>query len=441
MAVPMNLCSSWSVSDLRIVFVTHQFFPTYYTGVERLTLNLATQLRKMGHQCVVVTSADHADGGSDRYLYGGVIVRTVSAGETDLARPWAQDPRAGRELGRILDEERPDIVHVMHPMRLPQAFDEAERRRIPVIAHLADFGYVCARLNLLRVDGSLCPGADNGHACVSACGIESGGERVAWGRDLLRRAAAVISPSRFAIGVFEAEGFDTSDWWHVPWGVDYALHSERLPAPEGDRLVLGFLGTLIYQKGPHVLVEALRLLPGRDIELRLYGDSFHEDTYGKKLRALTAGDERIRFMGRYEHEGLRDVLAPLDAVMIPSVWYENLPTTGLNAVAAGVPLLVSDVDGLRELVHDYDCGLTFRVGDASALASALEALRHDRKLLSRMRARMTFPPTVEEEAWRIREAYDVGHAAPTSGSRRRAAGSRLPQVSDGFGRQPITETR
>jgi glycosyltransferase involved in cell wall biosynthesis len=416
----MNRCSSWSVSDVRIVFVTHQFFPTYYTGVERLTLNLATQLRKMGHQCVVVTSADHANGGSDRYLYGGAIVRTVSAGEIDLARPWAQDPRAGGELGRILDEERPDIVHVMQPMRLPQAFDEAERRRIPVVAHVADFGYLCARLNLLRIDGSLCPGADGGRACVSACGIESGPERVAWGRDLLRRAAAVVSPSRFAIGVFEAEGFDTSDWWHVPWGVDYSLHPERLPAPEGDPLVLGFLGTLIYQKGPHVLVEALRLLRGRDIEVRLYGDSFHEDTYGKELRALAAGDERIRFMGRYEHEDLRDVLAPLDAVVIPSVWYENLPTTGLNAVAAGVPLIASDVGGLQELVDDYRCGRAFRTGDASALAGLLDQVIEDPRGLARLRDELAHPYGAEEEAWRMEAIY-----APMLATRRPAAmGSR-----------------
>jgi glycosyltransferase involved in cell wall biosynthesis len=400
----MNRCNSWSVSDVRIVFVTHQFFPAYYTGVERLTLNLATQLRKMGHRCVVVTSSDHANGRSDRYLYGGTIVRTVSAGETDLARPWAQDPRAGRELGRILDEERPDVVHVMHPMRLPQAFDEAEKRRIPVVAHVADFGYLCARLNLLRVDASLCPGADNGRACVSACGIESGRERVAWGRDVLRRAAAVVSPSRFAISVLEAEGFDTSDWWHVPWGVDYSLHPERLPAPEGDRLVLGFLGTLIYQKGPHILVEALRLLPGRDIELRLYGDSFHEDTYGKELRALAARDARIRFMGRYEHEDLREVLAPLDAVVIPSLWYENLPTTGLNAIASGVPVIASEVGGLRELINDYAGGFAFPTGDPSALAALLEDVE-DSEALPSIRAKGGSPPSIEEEAFVVEAMY------------------------------------
>jgi glycosyltransferase involved in cell wall biosynthesis len=395
---------------MRVAFVTHQFFPAFYTGVERLTLNLATHLRKMGHECIVITSADHSNGGGDRYVHAGLVVRAVAAGETDLAKPWAQDPRAARALGAILDEERPDIVHVMHPMRLPQVFGEAESRRIHVVVHVADFGYLCARLNLLRVDANLCDGSDEGRMCVSACGISAGRERVAWGREMLRRAAAVVCPSRFAIGVFEAEGFDTSNWFHVPWGVDYSIHPERLPGPSGDRLVLGFLGTLIYHKGPHVLVEALRLLPGHDIEVRLYGESFHEDTYSRELRALAAGDQRIQFLGRYEHDELTNVLAPLDAVVIPSLWYENLPTAGLNAIASGVPLIASDVGGLQELIDDYECGTTFRAGDPSALAEVLaRLLMHSASLLD-ARKRMVHPPGVEEEAWAVAGIYaSVAH--------------------------------
>lgn len=392
---------------MRVALVTHQFFPSFYTGVERLTLNLASQLARMGHDCVVVTSEAHSDGGRQPYSYAGAWVRTVAAGETDLERPWLQDRRVVGHLTELFREERIDVVHVMHPMRLPQAFEAGERLDLPVVAHLPDFGYFCARLNLLRLDGSRCPSASLGAACVSACRVESGPERVAWGKAVLGRCAAVVSPCRWTIERHAAEGFDTSEWQYVPWGVDYALHPCRLEPPGGDELVLGFLGTILRHKGPHVAIEALRLLPGRPLRLLLYGGSFHEKEYERELRRLAGGDERIVFAGSYDHAELPAILAGLDAVVIPSIWCENLPTTGLNAVAAGVPVIAADVGGLRELVDDYRCGFTYAPDDAAALAALLDELCDERERLDQVRRTLILPPSVEEEAFRIESIYLV----------------------------------
>jgi glycosyltransferase involved in cell wall biosynthesis len=308
-------------------------------------------------------------------------------------------------LTEILGEERTDVVHVMHPMRLPQAFEAADRLDVPVVAHIPDFGYFCARLNLLRVDGSRCPTAMQGAACVSACGIDSGPERYAWGKALLARSAAVISPCRWTIERHAAEGFDTSDWEHIPWGVDYAIHPRRLERPAGDELVLGFIGTLLRHKGPHVVMHALQLLADRPIRLLLYGGSFHEKEYERELRRLAGDDERIIFAGNYDHDDLSTILARLDAVVIPSVWFENLPTTALNAVAAGVPVIAADVPGLSELVDDYRCGFTYAADDAGALAVLLRDLYEKRELLDEVRGSLVLPPSLEEEAFRIESIY------------------------------------
>ena len=390
---------------MRIVLVTHQFFPSFYTGVERLTLNLANQLGRMGHEAIVVTSADHSNGGAPSYAYDGVWVRTVAAGDEDRARPWLQDWRVVDRLVDVLREERPDIVHVMHPMRLPQAFEAAERLDLPVVVHIADFVYLCTRVNLLRLDGSRCPTADDGAACVSACRIDSGYERYTWGKTLLARAAAVVSPCRWTIERHAAEGFDTTKWHHVPWGTDYAIHDSRLDPPPGDELVLGFIGTLLRHKGPHVVVKALRLLPDRPIRLLLYGSSFHEDEYERELRQIAGDDERIVFAGSYDHAELSSILAKLSAVVIPSIWYENLPTTGLNAIAARVPLITPDLGGLQELIDDYHCGFTYAADDPQALAALLDELCDNRERLDDVRRALLLPPSLEEEAWSIEGIY------------------------------------
>jgi glycosyltransferase involved in cell wall biosynthesis len=397
---------------MRVALVTHQFFPAFYTGVERLALNLATQLQRMGHELVVITSGPHSSGDTQPYVFGGVRVVPVETVRTDLARPWLYDRRVGPAVGRALDEAKADLVHVMSPVRVSQAFEQARLRGLPVVAHVPDFGYFCSRIQLVRPGGELCPGADDGRACIDACGITAGPERVEWGRRLLAGAAAVVSPSRFAIDVHAGEGFDTSGWHHVPWGVDYALHRERLPPPGVDALTVGFIGTLLVHKGPHLLLEALRLLPGRNVRVVLHGASFHEEAYERRLRKLAAGDSRIVFAGSYDHADLPRVLAPLDVVAIPSLWHENLPTTGLNAAASGVPVLGSDVGGITELVDDYGCGFIFRTGDSVELAGTLERLLDDPSTLEHLRGTMAYPPSLEEEAFRIEQVYEqaVVHA-------------------------------
>lgn len=406
---------------MRIAFITHQFFPAFYTGVERLTLNLAAQLGRMGHDCVVVTSAAHSSGSDAPYAWSRVWVRPLELAPVDVTRPWLQDAEAEIQVSEVLSEEQVELVHVMHPLRLPCVFGVAERRGLPVVAHVADFFYICSRINMLRVDGSLCTGAHDGDACVSVCKVASGVDRLVWARSLLARAAAVVSPCRFTIDVHRSQRFSTEHWHHVPWGVDYGIHPERLPMPTDGVLRIGFIGTLLAHKGARTLVEAVRRLGARNVELRLYGGSFHEEEYERELRRLSAGDDRIRFEGSYTHDDLRSILAPLQVVAIPSLWHENLPSTGLNAVAAGIPIIASNVGGVRELIDDYDCGFAFPPGNVEALATLLEELCSNLATLGEVRRRMRYPPGLEEEAWAIEGIYSEALEV-AEGYRARSAG-------------------
>ena len=337
-------------------------------------------------------------------MMDGVRVRPLEAPAEDLAQPWHDQSVT---LGHALAKERPDVVHVMHPMRFPHVFAEAAAAQIPLVAHVPDFYYPCARITMVQTGGALCTSPEEGERCVSACAVEPGLSRFAWGRNALASAAAVISPSRATIGLHSESGFDTSRWHHVPWGVDYALHPRRLKPPPNGPLRVGFLGTLLEHKGAQVAVDAISSHPELGVELRLYGESFHEEEYERSLRRAADGDPRVVFAGAYEHAELAAILAGLDAVAIPSLWHENLPTTGLNAIAAGVPLLVSDVGGLLELLDDYDCGFAFRRGDPEDLAGLLERLVRKRGTLPGIRARMLYPPSLEEEARRLEAIYET----------------------------------
>lgn len=351
----------------------------------------------------MVTSAEHSSGDATPYEFASVDVRPLAVTDSDLERPW----RGGGVLRRTLAEERPDVVHVLHPMHFPHACTEVPAAGIPLVAHVPDFFYPCARITMVRSGGALCTSPEAGERCISTCGIAPGRERLAWARIALDAAAAVVCPCRATIDLHRESGFATSGWHHVPWGVDYALHSARLDPPPPGPLRVGFLGTLLEHKGARVAVDAVRSRPDLGVELRLYGGSFEQHEYEHGLREAAGGDSRIVFAGAYEHADLPGILAELDAVVIPSLWHENLPIAGLNAIASGVPLLVSDVGGLRELLDDYACGIAFRRGDAADLADLLERLAREPRMLRGIRERIVRPPSIEEEATGIAALYEA----------------------------------
>ncbi len=400
---------------MKVAFVTHQYFPGFYTGVERNTLNLTNQLRLLGHRCVVIAPSFSHPGYPSAYTYSGTLVRTVNPGNPDRRRPWANPSSTGSEIGRILDEEEVELVHVAHTLRMPQIFEQVARRKLPMVVHLHDYDYFCFQVIVVREDGTLCSSSDGGRACVEVCHCPTAPERIEWGRRMLLSADAIISPSRFLIDRFGSEGFDTTSWHHVRCGVDYGLFPRRFPAPESDRMHIGFIGTLLPHKGPQVLVEALQLVPELPLTVSIYGESFGRADWEARLARTVENDPRIRLAGPYRHDELVDVLAPVDAVAIPSLWYENYPIAAADAVAAGVPVIASDTGGLKELVDDFHAGFTFELGNAQALADLLVRLAEDRVLLREARERMLYPPSIEEEAYAVEEIY--GNAlvsAPTA---------------------------
>jgi glycosyltransferase involved in cell wall biosynthesis len=151
-------------------------------------------------------------------------------------------------------------------------------------------------------------------------------------------------------------------------------------------LRLAFCGVLSPWKAPRLAIEAVRG-SAADVTLTLHGNA-DEPMFAEYIagcRALAAGDPRIAFAGPYGEERAGEVYASLDALVVPSTWYENTPFVVLEAFAAGVPVIASDLGGLSEVVRHEQDGLLFRAGDAAALRAAIERLAADPALRARLR--------------------------------------------------------
>jgi glycosyltransferase involved in cell wall biosynthesis len=168
----------------------------------------------------------------------------------------------------------------------------------------------------------------------------------------------------------------------IPNGVDAAKLAEASPAdltqfgiPPGSQTLL-FVGRLDPQKGPFVLMAALReLFPRRaDLHGLVVGDGPLRDT----LHAWVAKENlssRVHFAGR--RTDVPSLLRAADLFVLPSLW-EGLPNVVLEAMAAGTPVVASRVEGISDLLVDDRTGLIVPPNSASDLAAAIDRVLADR---------------------------------------------------------------
>jgi glycosyltransferase involved in cell wall biosynthesis len=192
---------------------------------------------------------------------------------------------------------------------------------------------------------------------------------------VLRRAEAMIVPSRYLAGFAAA------------WGVDSArLHVIPNPAPPAraadasSRSGLVFAGRLTRQKALHVALAALAHVPRA--ELTVIGDG--PDRERLERHAHDAGlNGRVHFLGSRPREQVLDALAGARAAVLPSDW-ENFPHAAVEALAVGTPIVATDVGGVGEIVTDGINGLLVPPGSPEAFGGALERLLGSEELQARL---------------------------------------------------------
>jgi glycosyltransferase involved in cell wall biosynthesis len=189
---------------------------------------------------------------------------------------------------------------------------------------------------------------------------------------------------------------------------------ERLPprprrAPDAP-LRIGYIGQIAAHKGLHVLLDAfarLRVGMDRQVELHVHG-GLAETDYVDALRAQAARDTRVALHGRFENTRAAEILAGLDALVVPSMWYENMPLSILESYAAGTPVVTTSTGGMAEPVtHNVD-GLLFKLGDAASLADQLQRLIDEPWLLDQLQqgAARNKPADLDAEMAIITQLYD-----------------------------------
>lgn len=374
------------MSGRRILLLSDLYAPVI-GGAEGHVAGLARALTDRGHTVSVATA--QVPGTPPFELDEGVRIHRVRglvqrAGVHESSRrpfhPPFPDPLVTRALWRIVQRERPDVVHAHSPIvhsYLP--LKRLSRARLVLTMH--DYGAICA-LRVLMRDGAPCsgPGLLKCNACA---GRATGAVRGAVLATGLRAARPALGAIDALIAVSGAVARACSSLRRPvevvpnflrPGAVASGVRAVR-PAwlPAGDYIL--YVGELGVNKGVDMLLRAYERLADPP-PLVLIGTPSPTMSLSSRARIVV------------EHNVAHDVVmrAWLGATVgvVPSVWGEPCPTTALEAAASGTPLVASRIGGLPEIVADGETGVLVTPGDADELSAALQRLLGDGDLRREM---------------------------------------------------------
>lgn len=362
--------------------------------------------------------------------------------DPDPFRNLYDSPQLGAALRELLSRRPFDLVHIISGYLLGgQAIFTARELGLPVVVSPMEYYFMCPQLNLIHPTGELCVGPENDQKCARCLmedkrryrlpaqvaptlmktfwGVaqtvsfgQETAEAVARRREYLQSALnvanRVVCNSEFIIHKFAEFGFDTQHFTYIRQGLATRTGTKPLRRPSEDgALRLGYIGQIKRHKGVDLLVDAAisLLKDGQNITLNLWGKESESPNYTAALKKRSAHYPAIHWNGRYTGSKVWDILADFDVLVIPSRWYENSPNVILEAFEMRLPVVVTNLGGMAELVTPEVNSLVFGLNDPADLACQLSRLITEPSLLERLRAGIPLVKTIDQEMEEIVAEY------------------------------------
>ncbi len=397
---------------MKVCFVTAHWPPEAIGGTEQVVVALARELRALGVEVFAISGSDvpkAADVVTD--VHDGVTVHRVAKRAPETPATVFVRPRLLALVTSLLEEHRPDVVHVHGLASLGAGVTPIARRvgaRVAVTFH--DLWTTCPRFFRVPAGGVTCPtGTDRG-PCVTCVNdaLQIAPKEVEIGiaeRDRLLRAEIALANTAIAPSVFAARTVRECLPYRepvavVPHGLLRTIVDEEM-APRwraGETLRVGTFGGLVAEKGVRELVAAVSGLP---CELHLAGP-FHEPGFEDAMHALAAANgTKLVVRGRFgpaDRHPARD----LHLAVFPSKCQETYGLVVDEALAHGVPAVVSDQGAFAERRGHGGVVVT----EIAQLAKVLRELVGSPEKIVALRAAIpTSLPTIAASAARHLELY------------------------------------
>ncbi|MCX5696366.1 MAG: glycosyltransferase family 4 protein [Candidatus Omnitrophica bacterium] len=371
---------------MKICSIIHAFSPFQFGGADIFAENIVEELSRRGYsQSVISINPLKGDTCERRpgltvYRFHPMNVSTaLRIGKAGLFRQgvWTALDIYSRysynKVRLILEKEKPDVVHVHTPPDFTvSVFDALKDLNLPTVFTLQDYFLLCRRVVLLHGDARLCTDSNINPLCKLYRMIT---------RNLTRAKIDIVtSPSLFTLELLKANGFfENCSKYIVPNGINTGDFRRNNGKSKGAITFL-YMGGLTRHKGVHILIKAFRRIENPNIRLQIVGRGVYE----KALKSLAGDDSRIVFYDNVPHGDTPKFYAAADVLVVPSIWYEVFGRVIVEAFSAGLPVISSDIGGMRELVKDGFNGFLFEPGNIEQLKESLLRIIADEQVLKKL---------------------------------------------------------
>ena len=352
---------------MKVMMLSWEFPPRIIGGIAPHVYDLSRSLARLGIEVIVVTC--DFPGAPERETLDGVEIHRVDSYGSpspdfaswtylmnmNLKRYAAELLRSGSEI---------DLIHGHDWLVAEAAVGLKHLFRTPFIAtiHSTEYG----RRNGIHTDYQKMIHQTEvwmaNEAWCSICCSDYMASHVSFALGLPRENISVIpngvDPEKFR-PPFDKESFRKT----------YATPKER---------IVLFVGRMVHEKGVDVLLEAANtVLRFVDAKFVFVGEGYLKDTLAKKAFDYGIG-ARVYFTGFLDDPTVKRLYRSADVCVVPSL-YEPFGIVAIEAMAAGSPVVVSDVGGLSEIVQHDSTGLKVYPSDANSLAWGILRILSDKK--------------------------------------------------------------
>lgn len=377
---PDPIADSIGENLVKILIICDYAYPS--GGAEFIVKGLRDSLNSRGHEARIFSTNLSNETGEN-------FADFTCIGTTSKLRGCLQtfNPFASIKLEQVLDEFRPDIIHVRIFLTQLSPSILKHLTHYKSIYHLAWYRLICPTGTKHLPNGTACK-FDFGNACLK-------NKCIPWhdwpmmmyqlksAHSQLDRFDAIVSNSVAVQQEFAKAGIVSRVIYNGTTVVNIRSNRDNT-FDKSDPLIL-YAGRLKQEKGCSHLIKAFLTVSKRNKKVRLVlaGDGperHHLEDLAEELD-LSA---KVDFLGFLDQEDLNDVTRSATVQVVPSLWQEPFGISALDAMKNAIPVVASDVGGLSEIIQDDVTGYLVKLGDTDHLAARIMDILDDRKNARKM---------------------------------------------------------
>ncbi len=294
---------------------------------------------------------------------------------------YIYSPQARSRMENFLDQNPIDVAHfhIYYGKLTSSIIAPLRKRNIPIVQHLHEYRTYCSTYTSQR-DGQTCLDCSVGSYLP---GLKNRCNRGSLARSALSTAEMYVSDflgAKSAISKFVTvsdfqrqqiikQGLPASKVQTIYNPVDDVF----LNIKAGKRENVLYFGRIEDYKGVFDILDVAERLPDHPFQFVGTGNSTDKLIQEIKSRNLT----NVTYLGHKDKNELLPILSNARVALVPSKWHETFGLTAVEAMAAGVPVIVSNMGGLPEVAGNNEGGFIFDMGDTHTLAKLIQCLMDD----------------------------------------------------------------